>query len=207
MKNKTYRFIKLILKLLIHFFYKVKVVKKAELPKTGAALLISNHVSFLDWLFIIISSDRPIRFVMYHTYFEIAVVRYFTKKFKCIPIASKSENPELVAKAFDKIDTLLREGEIVCIFPEGKLTADGSVNEFKPGILKILKRTSVPVYPMALQGLWNSKFTHSKEKTLIRSIRPNVQITIGKKASTNLNNPEDFKNITLSLMEEFPLKS
>lgn len=207
MKNKTYNLVKIILKLIIHLFYRVRLIKKTELPKSGGALIISNHVSFLDWLFIIITSDRPIRFVMYHTYFKIPVIKYFTKKFKCIPIASKSEDPKLVSDAFIKIDELLKEGELVCIFPEGKLTKDGDLNEFKPGIIKILKSCPVPVYPMTLQGLWNSKFTHSKNKCLLRKFRPLVQVTLGEKIDQEVSNPEVLKNLTLSLMKDYPLNS
>ena len=207
MKNKTYNLVKLILKSIIHLFYRVKLIKKTELPRTGGALIISNHVSFLDWLFIIISTDRPIRFVMYHTYFKVPVIRYFTKKFKCIPIASKSEDPKLVDEAFKKINDLLKEGELVCIFPEGKLTLDGDLNEFKPGIIKILNSCPVPIYPMTLQGLWNSKFTHSKNKSLLRTIRPTVQVTLGERIQEEVRNPEVLKDLTLSLMKEYPLKS
>jgi 1-acyl-sn-glycerol-3-phosphate acyltransferase len=128
-------------------------------PREGAALLICNHVSFIDWLIIAGGIQRPIRFVMDHNYANTPFIRYLFRHAKVIPIASKKENPEAMEKAFELVAKELRDGELVCIFPEGKITRDGNLNPFRPGVERILRETKVPVVPMALVGLWGSFFS------------------------------------------------
>jgi 1-acyl-sn-glycerol-3-phosphate acyltransferase len=142
-----------------NLLYRVRVTGLQHVPREGAALLICNHVSFIDWLIIAGGIQRPIRFVMDHNYANTPFIRYLFRHAKVIPIASKKENPEAMEKAFELVAKELRDGELVCIFPEGKITRDGNLNPFRPGVERILRETKVPVVPMALVGLWGSFFS------------------------------------------------
>ena len=139
--------------------YRMNVIGHSHIPAEGPAILVCNHVSFIDWLIIAASVKRPVRFVMHYSFMKIPLLSFFFRGGKVIPIAGSKEDPDLMDKAFDKIAATLEEGEIVCIFPEGQITYNGKVSGFRPGIEKILKRNPVPVIPMALNGLWGSFFS------------------------------------------------
>ena len=130
-----------------------------HVPDDGAALLVCNHVSYMDALILSASIPRPVRFVMYYKIFRIPVMRWIFRTAKAIPIAGAREDPELMQRAFDEIDAALANGEIVGIFPEGALTKDGTIAPFKSGVERILQRRAVPVVPMALRGMWTSMWS------------------------------------------------
>ncbi|HKU91008.1 MAG TPA: MFS transporter [Steroidobacteraceae bacterium] len=148
----------------VNVMYRIRVRGLENIPETGPVLLVSNHVSFMDALVIGGSVRRPVRFVMDHNIFRIPVLGFIFRTARAIPIAPAREDPDALQKAFDRIDAELAEGEVVCIFPEGKLTRDGEMNEFKRGVEKILERRAVPVVPMALRGLWGSFFSRRDGK-------------------------------------------
>ena len=132
---------------------------KRGVPDEGAALLVCNHVSYMDALILSACIPRPARFVMYYRIFNIPVMRWIFRTAKAIPIASPKEDAELMQRAFDAIDAALAEGELVCIFPEGALTRDGDIARFRSGVEKILARRPVPVVPLALKGMWSSMWS------------------------------------------------
>ena len=150
--------------ILVNILYRVKVRGLEHIPEHGPALIVCNHVSFMDPLVIGGSVRRPVRFVMDHNIFKIPVLSFIFRTAGAIPIAPAREDPEALQNAFDRVDAELANGEIVCIFPEGKLTRDGELNEFKRGVEKILERRPVPVVPMALRGLWGSFFSRRDGK-------------------------------------------
>lgn len=135
-----------------------------HVPDEGAALIVCNHVSYMDALILGGAIPRPVRFVMYYKIFQIPVASWFFKTARAIPIAGAKEDPDTMQKAFDEVDKALAEGEIVGIFPEGKLTTDGEIAEFKSGLEKILARRAVPVVPIALKGMWASMFSKRNSK-------------------------------------------
>ena len=140
--------------------YNVKAVGiEDNVPDEGPALLVCNHVSYMDALIISGAVPRPIRFVMYYKIFRIPVMSWIFRTAKAIPIAGGKEDPELMRRAFDDVDAALAAGELVCIFPEGALTQDGAIAPFKGGVEKILERRTVPVVPLALKGMWASMFS------------------------------------------------
>ena len=153
---------------LMHSMYRLTVKDVDEIPEEGAALLVCNHVTFVDALIISAACRRPIRFVMYYKFFQIPVLSFMFRTAKVIPIAGKSEDARIFNEAFDAVAEALEEGDLVCIFPEGKLTSDGEMNEFKRGAEHILKRTPVAVVPMALRGLWGSFFSRTGRRGLRR---------------------------------------
>ncbi len=154
----------------VNVMYRIKVRGLENIPETGPALLVSNHVSFMDALVIGGSVRRPVRFVMDHNIFKIPVLGFIFRTAHAIPIAPAREDPQALEKAFERIDVELAEGEVVCIFPEGKLTRDGEMSEFKKGVEKILERRAVPVVPMALRGLWGSFFSRRDGKAAMTQL-------------------------------------
>ena len=146
----------------IRIMYRVEVhgIEK-HVPDEGPALLVCNHVSYMDALLLSSAVSRPIRFVMYYKIFNTPGARWAFKAANVIPIAGRSEDPELMERAFAAVDQALAEGELVCIFPEGRLTPDGEIGSFKPGMERILAARPVPVVPMAIRGMWASIFSRS----------------------------------------------
>jgi 1-acyl-sn-glycerol-3-phosphate acyltransferase len=149
---------------LVNTLYRIKVRGLELIPETGPVLIVCNHVSFMDPLVIGGSVRRPVRFVMDHNIFRIPVLSFIFRTARAIPIAPAHEDKDALQKAFDQIDAELADGEVVCIFPEGKLTKHGELNEFKKGVEKILERRPVPVVPMALRGLYGSFFSRHEGK-------------------------------------------
>lgn len=154
-----------------HTLYRVQDKGLENIPDTGAAVLVCNHVSFVDAMLIAGTCHRPVRFVMDRSIAEMKGLRTFFKIAKTIPICSPKANIEVYENAFKRIKEELDNGEIICIFPEGKLTTDGEVDTFKSGIERIIKETPVPVVPMALGGMWGSVFSHKDGHALTKRPR------------------------------------
>jgi 1-acyl-sn-glycerol-3-phosphate acyltransferase len=149
---------------LVRTLYRLRARGIDHIPDEGAALVVCNHVSYMDALILAASIPRPVRFVMYYRIFDIPVMRWIFRTAKAIPIAGAREDPALMQRAFDEIDAALADGQVVGIFPEGRLTADGDIAAFKSGVEKILARAAqagrpVPVVPMALRGMWASMWS------------------------------------------------
>ena len=165
--------------LLSHSMYRVKHKNLEAIPDEGAALLVCNHVSFVDALLIGGAVRRPIRFVMYYKIYNLPVLNFIFRTAGAIPIAGRAEDEATYERAFRKIAQYLNDGELVCIFPEGKLTSDGQISEFKAGVRVILEQTPVPVIPMALQGLWGSFFSRDPNKGFFRRLWSRVTLVAG----------------------------
>jgi len=145
--------------ILICLLYRVRASGLDKIPDEGPAVLVANHVSFIDALVIGGMVRRPIRFVMYYKIFQLPVLNWFFRIAKVIPIAGAREDAQMLERAWDEIDRVLAEGELVCIFPEGQITRNGELNDFKPGVERVIQRRPVPVIPVALSGLWGSVFS------------------------------------------------
>jgi len=126
---------------------------------------------------------RPIRFVMYYKIYNLPVLNFIFRTAGAIPIAGRSEDLATYDKAFKRIAEYLKEGELVCIFPEGKLTTSGEIDEFKGGMARILEDTDVPVIPLALQGLWGSFFSRHPNKGVFRRLWSRVTLVAGSPIS------------------------
>ena len=167
---------------LVNTLYRVRADGLADVPEEGAALLVCNHVSFMDPLLLMANLRRPARFVMYYKIFNIPLLRFVFRTAKAIPIAGHKEDPAVLQQAYDAIDAALADGELVCIFPEGGLTPDGEVATFRGGVEKILARRPVPVVAMALRGLWGSVWsrrdTRLGRSRLPRRFRARVELVI-----------------------------
>ncbi|MGE0087377.1 MAG: MFS transporter [Desulfococcaceae bacterium] len=154
--------------ILTHTMYRVRHEGLENIPDEGPAVLVCNHVSFVDGLLIAGACRRPIRFIMFEPIYRIPVLHFIFRTGKAVPIVSQREKPEIYEQAFEEIARGLEAGDLFCIFPEGKITADGEMDVFKPGIEKIIRRTPVPVIPMALRGLWGSFFSKKSGKAMSR---------------------------------------
>jgi len=157
--------------LLIHIVYRLRAKGLDAVPADGPAVVVCNHVSFVDALVIMAACKRPIRFVMDHNIFRWPVLNFVFRTSKAIPIAPAKEDPAMMERAFDDVAAALAAGDVVGIFPEGRITADGSINPFRPGITRILERNPVPVVPMALRGLWGSFFSRKDGAAMSRPFR------------------------------------
>jgi 1-acyl-sn-glycerol-3-phosphate acyltransferase len=165
--------------LLSHSMYRVEHRSLDRIPEEGAALLVCNHVSFVDALLIAGAVRRPIRFVMYYKIYRLPVLNFIFRTAGTIPIAGRNEDMEIYDRSFKRIARYLADGELVCIFPEGKLTLDGEISGFKSGMTRVLEETPVPVIPMALQGLWGSFFSRDPDKGLFRRFWSRVVLVAG----------------------------
>ncbi|MFS2215341.1 MFS transporter [Telluria sp. Tellsp104] len=189
--------------LLIHTIHRVSTVDVERIPEQGAAVLVCNHVSYVDAIVILAASPRPIRFVMDHRIFKMPLLGFIFRTGKAIPIAPAHENPWLMEKAFVDVAQALHEGELVCIFPEGKLTRTGEMNAFRGGIAKIVARSQVPVIPMALRGLWGSVFSRDPsnvfERSFARGLRSKLSLAVGRPVPPQQVTPEGLYEEVLAL--------
>jgi len=183
---------------LSRLMYRLDVIGIECVPKTGGAILICNHVSFVDWLLIGGAISRPVRFVMAKEMFELPVARWICTHGKVIPIAGRREDPELLEEAFRRIDASLRAGDLVCIFPEGKITRDGAMNAFRPGVERALASTPVPVVPMALRGLWGSAFSRVDGRALRRPFRRGLR----NKVALHIGQPVPPNEVSMSYLQD-----
>lgn len=184
--------------------YRFKVTGDAHIPTDGAAVIVCNHVSFVDAVLLMAASPRPIRFLMDHRIFRVPVLGALFRLAKAIPIAPQKEDAAAYEAAFDAAAAVLREGELLAIFPEGGITADGQLQPFKGGVMKILERAEadglqVPVIPMALTNLWGSFFSrvevrHGEKTAMVRPFRRGlfnrVGLNVGEPMPSSAVTPE-----------------
>ncbi|MCL9783090.1 MFS transporter [Vibrio sp. S4M6] len=152
--------VRFVLWILTHTIYKVKHKNFHHLPENGGALIVCNHVSYMDALLLSAICPRLIRFVMEEDYAQFKPLQRFYQRAGVIPISAT--NKSAIRAALKSVEDALNDGELVCIFPEGKLTPDGEVQEFRRGVDLILRNATAPVIPIALKGMWGSYFSRYK---------------------------------------------
>ncbi|MCX7555176.1 MFS transporter [Marinicella sp. S1101] len=175
--------LRLIAWLLVSLVYRVKYKGLDNIPAEGPVVLVCNHIAFVDPAIIMGRVRRPTKFVMHHKIYNKFGMKFLFKSAKTIPIASAKVDPEMMEAAFESVKAALEDGDVVCIFPEGRLTPDGQIGQFKKGIERIIKETPVPVIPMALNNLWGSMFSRfSKQviKRLPRKFMAKVDLVVGE---------------------------
>jgi 1-acyl-sn-glycerol-3-phosphate acyltransferase len=151
--------------------YRFHVRGDEHIPTKGAAILVCNHVSFIDPVLLMAASPRPIRFIMDSAIFKLPVLGWFFRLAKAIPIAPQKVDPATYEQAFVRARQVLDEGDLLCIFPEGAISRDGAIAEFKGGVMKLLETNPVPVVPLALQNLWGSFFSRVDGKAMSKPFR------------------------------------
>jgi len=186
--------------LLIHSVYRLRKAGLERIPDEGAAIVICNHVSYVDAMVISAACRRPIRWVMHHEIFRIPLLSFVFRTAKAIPIAPAHEDAAMLEQAYDAIARELADGQLVGVFPEGKLTSDGEMSEFRSGIAKILERTPVPVIPMALSGLWQSLFTRNRARLRhATKLFPRVRLAVGEPVPAPRATPEALHDAVSAL--------
>ena len=195
---------------LTHTLYRLRSFGTDRIPEQGAAVLACNHVSFVDAVVIMGESPRPIRFVMDHRIFKVPLLNVFFRQARAIAIAPAREDPAMLARANERIDAALAEGDLVCIFPEGRITDSGELSPFRHGVQRIVERTPVPVYPMALRGLWGSffsryggaAFSRPVEARLRRGLRSQLELMVGEPLAPQDVTPERLMERVAALRGE-----
>ena len=191
--------------LLIHTMYRVRTNGIDNIPDEGACIVVCNHVSYVDAVVIAASVRRPIRFVMDHRIFAIPVLSFIFRAMRTIPIAPAREDAAMKDRAFAEAAQALAAGEIVGIFPEGKLTETGELNPFRPGVQQMVETTPVPVVPLALSGLWGSFFSRSHRGRAMRRLRgvfSRIALTAGPPIPPDAIAPAQLEAVVLALRGE-----
>ncbi|MGI4849095.1 MAG: 1-acyl-sn-glycerol-3-phosphate acyltransferase [Janthinobacterium lividum] len=191
-----------------HLVYRFKVTGEQHIPVEGAALLVSNHVSFVDAILLMAASPRPIHFVMDQRIFRFPVLGALFRLVKAIPVATRAEDEAAYSAAFERAAQVLRNGDLLLIFPEGGLTRDGNIMPFKGGVMKILQRARqdgvhVPVVPMALTNLWGSFFSRiervdGEQLAMVKPFRRGLWSRVG----LNIGAPITQAGMTPEIMRE-----
>jgi 1-acyl-sn-glycerol-3-phosphate acyltransferase len=169
--------------IIISIIYRLRIKGLDHIPVSGPAIVVCNHVSYMDPIILAGSVRRPMRFVMWYKIFQIPMLNFIFRTMKAIPIAGAREDREIMDEAFEKVDAELAAGNIVCIFPEGAITRDGDIARFRPGIEKILKRRPVPVVPASLGRLWGSWLSRRQDGGLRKipgRLFARVEVTFGE---------------------------
>ena len=200
------RFIAWVLSRLV---YRFKVSGENNIPVQGAAILVCNHVSFIDAVLLMAASPRPIYFVMDHQIFKVPVLGWLFKLAKAIPIAPKAQNPAAYEAAMAAAAKVLQDGDLLAIFPEGGITKDGTLQEFKGGIMKVLEKQPVPVIPMALTNLWGSFFSRVENggamvRPFRRGLLSRVGLNVGQAVPAGQVSPQLLQNRVAQLVAQPP---
>lgn len=173
--------IALSIKTITSIFYRPEIEGEQNFPKNGPYIVLSNHLSFVDWLFIMRISPTPVKFIIDRNYYEPPLIKFWMTQAELIPIATRRDNEEVYKKAFEGIERELNKNSTLGIFPEGTITHTGEMRRFQPGINKILSMRSIPVVPVTLHDLYGSIFARSGNgvlKKLPGGLRPRIRVTI-----------------------------
>jgi 1-acyl-sn-glycerol-3-phosphate acyltransferase len=194
--------------LLVSAVYRVKSSGLDHVPETGPCIVVCNHVSYADAVVIAACLARPVRFVMDHRIFEMPLLSFIFRTMRTIPIAPAKVDAAMKSKAYDDVAAALAAGEVVGIFPEGRLTTDGELQAFRPGVQEIVSRTPVPVIPMALAGLWGSFFSRAgeggKAMRRVRGIFSPIALVVGVPIPPSQATPERLRAAVLALRGATP---
>jgi len=187
----------------VHTVYRVRATGLENIPATGPAVIVCNHVSFVDPLVLMAASPRPITFVMDYRIFKTPVLSFIFRTAKAIPIAPAKEDPILLDQAYERIAQALEAGELVGIFPEGRITDTGEMYPFRGGVKRIIDRTPVPVVPLALKGLWGSFFSRQDGKAMTKPFRRGLFSRIALEARAPIPpgavTPQDLEALVLEM--------
>ncbi len=171
--------------LLAHSVYRIRVLHADRLPESGGALLVANHVSWVDWLVLAAITRRRVRFLIYRRYFEWWPIHWLLKLAGCIPIAS-GDTPDVAARSLEAAGQALEEGHLVAIFAEGSVTRTGHLHAIRRGYQRIVQDRGIPIIPVHLDGLWGSIFSHEGGRLLWkppRAIPYPVTVAVGEPLS------------------------
>ena len=153
--------LRLLLWIFTHSVYRIRVEGRDNIPDKGGALFVSNHLSFVDALLLIASTDRFVRFIMFKGIYDMPIVKPFARMMRAIPISAQIRPREMI-RALSEASESIRQGEVVCIFAEGQITRIGQLLPFRRGYERIMKDVDAPIIPVNLDGVWGSIFSYEK---------------------------------------------
>jgi acyl-[acyl-carrier-protein]-phospholipid O-acyltransferase/long-chain-fatty-acid--[acyl-carrier-protein] ligase len=157
--------LRLLLFMVTHSLYRIRVEGRDNIPESGGALFVSNHMSLVDALLLLASTDRPIRFLMFKDIYDQPHIKPFAKMIRAIPISSQLRPRDMIHSLRQASDAI-RSGEIVCIFAEGQITRIGQLLPFRRGMERIMKGVNAPIVPVNLDGVWGSIFSYERGRFL-----------------------------------------
>ncbi len=174
-------FMRFIVWLLMKSIYRIEVVGLEKIPTEGGVIVASNHVSFIDPFLLGGIVTRPLRYAMHYKIYRLPGLKWLFRAARAFPIASKRENPEILAAAFDSMRQVLDDGDVLGIFPEGHVTHDGEIDVFQRGVEKLVRENPVPVVPVAIRNLWGSLFSRKDDglKRRPRKFWEKIEVIIG----------------------------
>jgi acyl-[acyl-carrier-protein]-phospholipid O-acyltransferase / long-chain-fatty-acid--[acyl-carrier-protein] ligase len=153
--------LRLIVWVLVHSIYRMRVNGRENIPSRGGALFVCNHLSLVDALLLAGSTDRHIRFLIYKGFYDRPLIRLFAKAARAIPISSE-QRPRDMIRSLRAASDAIRNGEVVCIFAEGQMTRIGQLLPFRRGFERIMKGVDAPIVPVHLDGIWGSIFSFER---------------------------------------------
>jgi acyl-[acyl-carrier-protein]-phospholipid O-acyltransferase/long-chain-fatty-acid--[acyl-carrier-protein] ligase len=174
--------LRLLMWMITHTIYRIRVEGRDNIPETGGALFVANHMSLIDALLLQASTDRPIRFLMFKDIYELPYVKPFANMMRAIPISSQLRPRDMIRSLREASDSI-RAGEVVCIFAEGQITRIGQLLPFRRGMERIMKGVDAPIVPVNLDGVWGSIFSYERGRfvwKLPRSVPYPVAVSFGK---------------------------
>lgn len=189
--------VRVIVQLLVRTFYRVRVFGLENLPETGGALLVPNHVSWIDGVLLLLASPRPVRMVAYGEYVGGRLVGRIARDLGVIPIMP---GRRWIVSSIEAAREAIRQGDLVCVFPEGQISRTGEVESFRPGFLSMLKNTDAPVIPVHLGGLWGSVFSYERGRFFWkwpRRLPYPVSIRIGRP----IDHPSDPQQVRIAVQQ------
>src|ERR1700723_853799 len=174
--------LRLVLWMVTHSVYRIRAEGRENIPQTGGALFVANHMSLVDALLLLASTDRPIRFLMYKGIYDLPFVKPGAKMIRAIPISSELRPREML-QSLREASNAIRAGEVVCIFAEGQITRIGQLLPFRRGMERIMKGVDAPIVPVNLDGVWGSIFSFERGRflwKLPRRVPYPIPVSFGK---------------------------
>ena len=192
--------------MLIHSVYRLEKEGLEHIPDEGPAVLVCNHVSFIDPVVLMAAIRRPIRFVMDHRIYRMPVIGFVFRHSRTIPIAPAKEDAAQKEAAFVEVARALGEGELIGLFPEGKITHTGELNHFRYGVGRIVAETPVPVIPMTLRGLWGSFFSRrygpAMSKPSLLRLFSRIGLVAGEPVAPEIVTPDYLQELVAALVSD-----
>ncbi|MDR2789492.1 MAG: acyl-[ACP]--phospholipid O-acyltransferase [Campylobacteraceae bacterium] len=157
-KQVPHLFARILLFPILKLGYKTSIQGIENIPPHGGALLLGNHISWIDWLILQVASPRALKFVMFRAYYDKWYLTWIFKFFDVIPIAGGASK-----SAIEGIRARLKNGEVVALFPEGIISYNGQIGKFERGFELAIEGIDVPIVPFYLRGLWGSTFSRADD--------------------------------------------
>jgi 1-acyl-sn-glycerol-3-phosphate acyltransferase len=203
LRDVLYNLLRMFLYVVLRIIYRIEYVGFEKLPKNGSALIVANHLSYMDSQAILARISRPISFIVYKKIFYIPLIYPLMKLSRSIPIKAHKKD---VTMAINQVDRLLNEGHLVCIFPEGTMSYTGNMKRFKLGVEWILEKNPVPVYPIAIQGFWGSMWSRKYQgkwyRWLPKDFRRSIVLRMGRPIKPELAKINHLQQVLMELKDD-----